>query len=153
MWCNSIFPYCGNYVVKSEWNIDTLLSIIQADEVRNYDDFFKNAIDLLFEDLEAKSGGNSITMCRKIFRENDSYDIKRFNTILYSALIIFKNKNHYLDTKDIGIIIDYHNIDFHNEVSLIKQLHDITITTTSSPPVEIYSRIHEEHDEDRFDEI
>ena len=54
LYYTALIAYIYYEVPKSEQNFSSLLDLIDASETREDDDEFKNAVDLLFEDLEKK---------------------------------------------------------------------------------------------------
>ena len=51
---NALIAYIMKEGLKEEQNFATMLSMVNAMEIRDDDDSFKNAVDFMFDDLEAK---------------------------------------------------------------------------------------------------
>lgn len=55
LWLQATIGYLWYEAPKEEQNLPTLLEILEADEVREDDESYKNAVDMLFEELEQKN--------------------------------------------------------------------------------------------------
>jgi len=55
LYYQALIAYICFEAPEEERNIGTLLELINASEVREEDENFKNAVDMLFEDLEKKN--------------------------------------------------------------------------------------------------
>lgn len=55
LWLQAIIGYLWYEAPEDEQNIPTLLEILEADEVKEDDENYKNAVDMLFEELEQKN--------------------------------------------------------------------------------------------------
>ena len=55
LWLQAVIGYLWYEAPEDEQNIPTLLEILEADEVKEDDENYKNAVDMLFEELEQKN--------------------------------------------------------------------------------------------------
>lgn len=55
LWLQAVIGYLWYEAPEEEQNIPTLLEILEADEVKEDDEDYKNAVDMLFEELEEKN--------------------------------------------------------------------------------------------------
>jgi len=55
LWMQAVIGYIWYEAPKEEQNINTMMEFYDAEEVRENDENFKNAVDLLFEELEKKN--------------------------------------------------------------------------------------------------
>ena len=55
LWLQATIGYLWYEAPEDEQNIPTLLEILEADEVKEDDENYKNAVDMLFEELEQKN--------------------------------------------------------------------------------------------------
>lgn len=69
LWLQSTMAYLWFEANKDEQNIPTLLEILKADEVREDVENYKNAVDMLFEELEQKNKGHFAVKQRKAYKE------------------------------------------------------------------------------------
>ena len=58
LWLQCMIGYLWYEAPKEEQTIPVLLQFLEADEVREDDDSYENAVDLIFKELEEKKGSN-----------------------------------------------------------------------------------------------
>ena len=69
LWLQATIGYLWYEAPIEEQNINTLLEILEADEVREEDESFKNAVDMLFEELEKKNPRHFAVKQRKKYKQ------------------------------------------------------------------------------------
>ena len=68
LWIQSVIGYLWYEAPPEEQNINTLLEILEADEVREDDEAYKNAVDMLFEELEERNPRHFAVKQRKKYK-------------------------------------------------------------------------------------
>ena len=69
LWLQATIGYLWYEAPIEEQNINTLLEILEADEVREEDESFKNAVDMLFEELERENPRHFAVKQRKKYKQ------------------------------------------------------------------------------------
>lgn len=69
LWLQAIIGYLWYEAPEDEQNIPTLLEFLEADEVREDDETYKNAVDMLFEELEEKNPTHFAVKQRKKYKK------------------------------------------------------------------------------------
>ena len=69
LWLQATIGYLWYEAPPEEQNIPTLLEILEADEVREDDETFQNAVDMLFEELEKKNPRHFAVKQRKKYKK------------------------------------------------------------------------------------
>lgn len=69
LWLQSVIGYLWYEAPPEEQNMDTLLEILEADEVREDDDDYMNAVDMLFAELERKNPRHFAVRQRKKYKK------------------------------------------------------------------------------------
>ena len=69
LWLQAVIGYLWYEAPPDEQNIPTLLEILEADEVKEDDEDYKNAVDMLFEELEEKNPRNFAVKQRKKYKK------------------------------------------------------------------------------------
>lgn len=69
LWLQAVIGYIWYEAPKDEQNILTLLEFLEADEAREDDENYKNAVDLLFEDLEKRDPRHFAVKQRKKYKK------------------------------------------------------------------------------------
>lgn len=69
LWLQAIIGLLWYEAPKDEQNIPTLLEFLEADEVREDDETYKNAVDLLFEELEKRNPRHFAVKQRKKYKK------------------------------------------------------------------------------------
>lgn len=85
LWLQAAIGYLWYEAPQEEQNIPTLLEILEADEVREDDETYQNAVDMLFEELEKKNPRHFAVKQRKKYK-------KAAGNIEYKRLL---NQNKY----------------------------------------------------------
>lgn len=110
---------------KSEQNFSTLLELINASEVREDDESFKNAVDLLFESLEREDPDNFAV------RQYKKYKLAAGKTAK-SILVSCGARLGSFDTKEMREITEYDELELDelgNELSALFVIISDTDTT------------------------
>lgn len=69
LWLQATIGYLWYEAPPEEQNIPTLLEILEADDVREDDESYENAVDLLFKELEAKNPRHFAVKQRKKYKK------------------------------------------------------------------------------------
>lgn len=69
LWLQASIGYLWYEAPEEEQNIPTLLEILEADEVREDDESYKNAVDMLFEELEQKNPNHFAVKQRRKYKK------------------------------------------------------------------------------------
>lgn len=69
LWLQAIIGYLWYEAPEDEQNIPTLMEILEADEVKEDDEDYKNAVDMLFEELEEKNPRHFAVKQRKKYKK------------------------------------------------------------------------------------
>ena len=69
LWLQAVIGYLWYEAPPEEQNIPTLLEILEADEVKEDDEDYKNAVDMLFEELEEKNPRHFAVKQRKKYKK------------------------------------------------------------------------------------
>ncbi len=69
LWLQAVIGYLWYEAPPDEQNIPTLLEILEADEVKEDDENYKNAVDMLFEELEEKNPRHFAVKQRKKYKK------------------------------------------------------------------------------------
>ncbi len=69
LWLQATIGYLWYEAPPEEQNIPTLLEILEADEVREDDETYQNAVDMLFEELEKKNPRHFAVKQRKKYKK------------------------------------------------------------------------------------
>ena len=69
LWLHAAIGYLWYEAPEEEQNIPTLLELLEADDVREDDEGYKNAVDMLFEELENKDPRHFAVKQRKKYKK------------------------------------------------------------------------------------
>ena len=69
LWLQAAIGYLWYEAPEEEQNIPTLLELLEADDVREDDEGYKNAVDMLFEELENKDPRHFAVKQRKKYKK------------------------------------------------------------------------------------
>lgn len=69
LWLQAVIGYLWYEAPEDEQNIPTLLEILEADEVKEDDEDYKNAVDMLFEELEEKNPNHFAVKQRRKYKK------------------------------------------------------------------------------------
>lgn len=69
LWLQTMIGYLWYEAPEEEQNIPTLLELLEADEVKEDDENYKNAVDLLFEELEQENPKHFAVKQRKKYKK------------------------------------------------------------------------------------
>lgn len=68
-WCNSIIGYLWYEAPEEEQNIPTLMEFYYADDVREDDPEYRNAVDMIFDELEKKNPRHFAVQARNVYKK------------------------------------------------------------------------------------
>ena len=69
LWLQTMIGYLWYEAPPEEQTIPTLLELLEADEVREDDESYKNAVDMLFDELEQKDKRHFAVKQRKKYKK------------------------------------------------------------------------------------
>lgn len=69
LWLQAAIGYLWYEAPEEEQNIPTLLELLEADDVREDDEGYKNAVDMLFEELESRDPRHFAVKQRKKYKK------------------------------------------------------------------------------------
>lgn len=69
LWLQASIGYLWYEAPEDEQNIPTLLELLEADDVREDDESYKNAVDMLFEELEEKNPNHFAVKQRRKYKK------------------------------------------------------------------------------------
>ena len=69
LWLQASIGYLWYEAPEDEQNIPTLLELLEADDVREDDENYKNAVDMLFEELEEKDPNHFAVKQRRKYKK------------------------------------------------------------------------------------
>lgn len=105
LWLQATIGYLWYEAPKEEQNIPTLLEILEADEVREDDESYKNAVDMLFEELEQKDKRHFAVKQRKKYKKAAGKTAKSILITLGAYLAPF-------DIPEVNEIVQYDELEF-----------------------------------------
>ena len=105
LWLQSIIGYLWYEAPKEEQNIPTLMEFLDADEVREDDESYKNAVDLLFDELEKKNPFHFAVRQRKKYKKAAGKTAKSILITLGSYLSPF-------DIPEVAEMFRYDELEF-----------------------------------------
>lgn len=105
LWLQATIGYLWYEAPKEEQNIPTLLEILEADEVREDDESYKNAVDMLFEELEQKNKRHFAVKQRKKYKKAAGKTAKSILITLGAYLAPF-------DIPEVNEIVQYDELEF-----------------------------------------
>ncbi len=89
LWLQAVIGYLWYEAPEDEQNIPTLLEILEADDVKEDDEDYKNAVDMLFEELEQKNPRHFAVKQRKKYKKAAGKTAKSILITLGSYLAPF----------------------------------------------------------------
>lgn len=89
LWLQAIIGYIWYEAPSEEQNIPTVLEFLEADEVREDDETFKNAVDILFEELEARDPHHFAVKQRKKYKQAAGKTAKSILITLGASMAAF----------------------------------------------------------------
>lgn len=105
LWLQATIGYIWYEAPQEEQNIPTLLEFLEAEEVREEDENFKNAVDMLFEELEQKNSRHFAVKQRKKYKKAAGKTAKSILITLGAYLAPF-------DIPDVNEIVKYDELEF-----------------------------------------
>ncbi len=89
LWLQAIIGYIWYEAPPEEQNIPTVLEFLEADDVREDDDTYKNAVDMLFDELEAKNPHHFAVKQRKKYKQAAGKTAKSILITLGASMAAF----------------------------------------------------------------
>ena len=105
LWLQATIGYLWYEAPPEEQNIPTLLEILEADEVREDDEAYQNAVDMLFEELEKKNPHHFAVKQRKKYKKAAGKTAKSILISVGSYLSPF-------DIPDVAELVSYDELHF-----------------------------------------
>ena len=105
LWLQATIGYLWYEAPKEEQNIPTLLEILEADEVKEDDENYKNAVDMLFEELEQKNKKHFAVKQRKKYKKAAGKTAKSILITLGAYLAPF-------DIPEVNELVQYDELEF-----------------------------------------
>ncbi len=105
LWLQATIGYLWYEAPAEEQNIPTLLEILEADEVREDDETYQNAVDMLFEELEKKNPRHFAVKQRKKYKKAAGKTAKSILISVGSYLSPF-------DIPDVAELVSYDELHF-----------------------------------------
>lgn len=105
MWLQAAIGYLWYEAPPEEQNIPTLLELLEADEVREDDETFQNAVDMLFEELEKKNPRHFAVKQRRKYKKAAGKTAKSILISVGSYLSPF-------DIPDVAELVAYDELRF-----------------------------------------
>ena len=105
LWLQAVIGYLWYEAPPEEQNIPTLLEILEADEVREDDETYQNAVDMLFEELEKKNPRHFAVKQRKKYKKAAGKTAKSILISLGAYLAPF-------DIPEVAELVSYDELHF-----------------------------------------
>ncbi len=139
LWLQATIGYLWYEAPKEEQNIPTLLEILEADEVREDDENYKNAVDMLFEELEQKNKKHFAVKQRKKYKKAAGKTAKSILITLGAYLAPF-------DIPEVNELVQYDELEFDtfgdaNQKSILYIIISDTDTTYNFLPAMIFTQM------------
>lgn len=139
LWLQAAIGYLWYEAPPEEQNIPTLLEILEADEVREDDETFKNAVDMLFEELEKKNPRHFAVKQRKKYKKAAGKTAKSILISVGSYLSPF-------DIPDVAELVSYDELKFDtygdpNQKSILYVIISDTDTTYNFIPAILFTQM------------
>lgn len=139
LWLQATIGYLWYEAPKEEQNIPTLLEILEADEVREDDENYKNAVDMLFDELEQKNKKHFAVKQRKKYKKAAGKTAKSILITLGAYLAPF-------DIPEVNEIVQYDELEFDtfgdaDQKSILYIIISDTDTTYNFLPAMIFTQM------------
>lgn len=139
LWLQAAIGYLWYEAPPEEQNIPTLLEILEADEVREDDESFQNAVDMLFEELEKKNPRHFAVKQRKKYKKSAGKTAKSILISVGSYLSPF-------DIPDVAELVAYDELHFDtygdaDQKSILYVIISDTDTTYNFIPAILFTQM------------
>lgn len=139
LWLQAAIGYLWYEAPPEEQNIPTLLEILEADEVREDDESFQNAVDMLFEELEKKNPRHFAVKQRKKYKKSAGKTAKSILISVGSYLSPF-------DIPDVAELVTYDELHFDtygdaDQKSILYVIISDTDTTYNFIPAILFTQM------------
>lgn len=139
LWLQATIGYLWYEAPKEEQNIPTLLEILEADEVKEDDENYKNAVDMLFEELEQKNKKHFAVKQRKKYKKAAGKTAKSILITLGAYLAPF-------DIPEVNELVQYDELGFDtfgdpDQKSILYIIISDTDTTYNFLPAMIFTQM------------
>ena len=139
LWLQAAIGYLWYEAPKEEQNIPTLLEILEADEVKEDDENYKNAVDMLFEELEQKNKKHFAVKQRKKYKKAAGKTAKSILITLGAYLAPF-------DIPEVNELVQYDELEFDtfgdpDQKSILYIIISDTDTTYNFLPAMIFTQM------------
>ena len=104
LWMQCIIGYLWYEAPPEEQNINTMLEILEAEEIREDDEDFKNAVDMLFEELEKKNPRHFAVKQRKKYKKAAGKTAKSILITIGSYFSVF-------DIEEVAELMSYDELE------------------------------------------
>lgn len=139
LWMQAAIGYLWYEAPPEEQNIPTLLELLEADEVREDDETFQNAVDMLFEELEKKNPRHFAVKQRKKYKKAAGKTAKSILISVGSYLSPF-------DIPDVAELVAYDELHFDtygdaDQKSILYVIISDTDTTYNFIPAILFTQM------------
>lgn len=139
LWLQSIIGYLWYEAPPEEQNIPTLMEFLDADEVREDDEYYKNAVDMLFDELEKKNPFHFAVRQRKKYKKAAGKTAKSILITLGSYLSPF-------DIPEVAEMFKYDELEFDtygdpDQKSILYVIISDTDTTFNFIPAILFTQM------------
>lgn len=139
LWLQATIGYLWYEAPPEEQNIPTLLEILEADEVREDDETYQNAVDMLFEELEKKNPKHFAVKQRKKYKKAAGKTAKSILISVGSYLSPF-------DIPDVAELVSYDELHFdtygnEGQKSILYVIISDTDTTYNFIPAILFTQM------------
>ena len=139
LWLQAIIGYLWYEAPPEEQNIPTLLEILEADEVREDDETYQNAVDMLFEELEKKNPRHFAVKQRKKYKKAAGKTAKSILISVGSYLSPF-------DIPEVAELVSYDELKFDtygdpDQKSILYVIISDTDTTYNFIPAILFTQM------------
>lgn len=139
LWLQATIGYLWYEAPPEEQSIPTLLEILEADEVREDDETYKNAVDMLFEELEQKNPHHFAVKQRKKYKKAAGKTAKSILISVGSYLSPF-------DIPEVAELVSYDELRFDtygdpDQKSILYVIISDTDTTYNFIPAILFTQM------------
>ena len=139
LWLQATIGYLWYEAPPEEQNIPTLLEILEADEVREDDEAYQNAVDMLFEELEKKDPRHFAVKQRKKYKKAAGKTAKSILISVGSYLSPF-------DIPEVAELVSYDELKFDtygdaDQKSILYVIISDTDTTYNFIPAILFTQM------------
>ncbi len=139
LWLQAAIGYLWYEAPEDEQNIPTLLEILEADEVREDDETYKNAVDMLFEELEKKNPNHFAVKQRRKYKKSAGKTAKSILISVGSYLSPF-------DIPEVAELVSYDELHFdtygdEGQKSILYVIISDTDTTYNFIPAILFTQM------------